>query len=145
MADVLSGKADKLDKDLVQVTVKSKRRRANRINLIGEDQEEVTKTQDIADSLAKPRSGGDTLDILSGPPTQFFPLWFSVKQKNESFVGEEMYIRIVIFRSPQQLPFLALRLLKGSVSAQKALTSTFCALFKELRRYQESFRCIVMC
>ena len=135
MADVLSGKADKLDKDLVQVTVKSKRRRANRINLIGEDQEEVTKTQDIADSLAKPRSGGDTLDILSGPPTQFFPLCFSVKQKNESFV---------IFRSPQQLPFLALRLLKGAVSAPKALTSTFCALFQELQRYQESFRCIVM-
>ena len=78
MADVLSGKADKLDKDLVQVTVKSKRRRANRINLIGEDQEEVTKTQDIADSLAKPRSGGDTLDILSGLGHQlkFFPFAF---------------------------------------------------------------------
>ena len=47
VADVLAGKKDKVDKDLVEVTVKSKRRRANRINLIAEDQSDVTKVEDI--------------------------------------------------------------------------------------------------
>jgi hypothetical protein len=34
VADVLSGKADKVDSSLVELTVKQKRRRANRINLV---------------------------------------------------------------------------------------------------------------
>ena len=79
VADVLSGKTDKLDKDLVQVTVKSKRRRANRINLIGEDQDQVTKTQDIADSIAN-KDSSEVVDILgdltSVPTGKFYP-WFA--------------------------------------------------------------------
>ena len=63
VADVLTGKTDKVDKELIEVTVKKKRRRANRINLIGEDQEEVTKTDQIAESIVKPPE--DQLDILT--------------------------------------------------------------------------------
>lgn len=48
VADVLSGKSDHLDKSLVEHTVKRKRRRGNRINLIGDDQNVVTAIDDIA-------------------------------------------------------------------------------------------------
>ena len=48
VADVLSGKSDHLDKSLVDHTVKRKRRRGNRINLIGDDKNEITAVEDIA-------------------------------------------------------------------------------------------------
>merc|ERR1712018_976765 len=63
VADVLAGKKDKVDKDLVEVTVKSKRRRANRINLIAEDQSEVTKVEDIGTIVEK--SPGEEKDFLT--------------------------------------------------------------------------------
>ena len=62
VADVLAGKKDKVDKDLVDVTVKSKRRRANRINLIAEDQSDVTKVEDIGTIVEK--SPGDVHNDL---------------------------------------------------------------------------------
>ena len=63
VADVLAGKKDKVDKDLVDVTVKSKRRRANRINLIAEEQSDVTKVEDIGTIVEK--SPGDEKDFLT--------------------------------------------------------------------------------
>ena len=47
VADVLTGKADKVDKELVELTVKQKRRRANRINLIAEKETDVTARENI--------------------------------------------------------------------------------------------------
>ena len=48
VADVLSGKTTQVDKSLVEQTVKRKRRRGNRINLIGDDKNEITAREDIA-------------------------------------------------------------------------------------------------
>ena len=47
VADVLAGKAQTIDKSAVEVTVRSKRRRANRINLIADEAQEVTALEDI--------------------------------------------------------------------------------------------------
>ena len=47
MADVLTGKSDKVDKGLIEHSTKRKRRRANRINLIGGDNTELTAREDI--------------------------------------------------------------------------------------------------
>ena len=46
-ADVLTGKATSVDKHAVEHTVKKKRRRANRINLIADEVEDVTALDDI--------------------------------------------------------------------------------------------------
>lgn len=71
VADVLSGKSEKLDPNInnVEHSVKKKRRRANRINLIGEDPATVTAVEDIAtvtkpDAETKPTSDlfGDATD-----------------------------------------------------------------------------------
>ena len=64
VADVLAGRKDKVDKDLVDVTVKSKRRRANRINLIAEDQSDVTKVEDIGTIVIK-SPGEEQRDFLT--------------------------------------------------------------------------------
>ena len=70
VADVLSGKSEKLDKTAVEHAVRRKRRRANRINLIGEDGQELTAVEDIDDSIAgKPAAAEEktpTADILGG-------------------------------------------------------------------------------
>ena len=47
VADVLTGKSDKVDKGLIEHSTKRKRRRANRINLIGGDNTELTAREDI--------------------------------------------------------------------------------------------------
>ena len=47
VADVLSGKADKVDPSLIEHSTKRKRRRANRINLIGEQETDLTKREEI--------------------------------------------------------------------------------------------------
>ncbi|TRY71729.1 hypothetical protein TCAL_03141 [Tigriopus californicus] len=66
VADVLSGKADKVDKSLVDVTVKRKRRRANRINLIADDNNEVTALEDIAThEPQKDQEASGVVDFLS--------------------------------------------------------------------------------
>ena len=64
VADVLSGKKDKVDKDLVEVTTKSKRRRANRINLIAEEQSDVTKQEDIS-TIVKKDPADEQCDFLT--------------------------------------------------------------------------------
>ena len=46
-ADFLTGKATSVDKHAVEHTVKKKRRRANRINLIADQVEDVTALDDI--------------------------------------------------------------------------------------------------
>ena len=46
-ADVLTGKASNVDKTAVQHAVKKKRRRANRINLIADEVDDVTALEDI--------------------------------------------------------------------------------------------------
>ncbi|XP_040569178.1 uncharacterized protein stnA [Lepeophtheirus salmonis] len=47
VADVLSGKAESVDKSFIEHTVRKKRRRANRINLIAESESEITAIEDI--------------------------------------------------------------------------------------------------
>ena len=63
VADVLAGKSEKLDPSAVEHAVKRKRRRANRINLIGEDASAVTAAEEI-DGAANPEAKEDTADIL---------------------------------------------------------------------------------
>ena len=46
-ADVLTGKADKVDKSAVEHTVRKKSRRANRINLIADEPDDVTALENI--------------------------------------------------------------------------------------------------
>lgn len=73
-ADVLSGKAEKVDKHNVDHALKKKRRRANRINLIAEELDDVTALEDIEGTTPvedKPTLeifdlGEDTLDIPVG-------------------------------------------------------------------------------
>ncbi len=65
VADVLAGKSDKVDKSLVEVTVKRKRRRANRINLIGEDGTEITNLEDISKAVVDTGKQTDQEDILT--------------------------------------------------------------------------------
>ena len=66
VADVLSGKADKVDSNLVEHTVKQKRRRANRINLIAEKETDVTAREDIGTFGGTETSSGtaEQKDIL---------------------------------------------------------------------------------
>ena len=47
VADVLSGKSDKVDSSLIEHATKRKRRRANRINLIAEQETDVTAREQI--------------------------------------------------------------------------------------------------
>jgi hypothetical protein len=63
VADVLSGKTDKVDKSLIEHSTKRKRRRANRINLIGELEEDLTAREDIGS--VDPEVDPDQKDILS--------------------------------------------------------------------------------
>lgn len=63
VADVLSGKADKVDKSLIEHSTKRKRRRANRINLIGEDRTELTEREDIG--VVDLSKDSDQVDILT--------------------------------------------------------------------------------
>ena len=63
VADVLSGKAQKLDPSANQDQFRTKRRRANRINLIGDDASAVTAVEEIA-SVSKAEGKDDTTDIL---------------------------------------------------------------------------------
>ena len=78
VADVLSGKADKVDKNLIDVTVKSKRRRANRINLIAEEQSDVTKLEDIGtfgtETIVKKSPGEEQCDFLSTVDNNLAPI-----------------------------------------------------------------------
>ena len=46
-ADVLTGKASQVDKQAVELTVRKRSRRANRINLIGEEASQITSVEDI--------------------------------------------------------------------------------------------------
>ncbi len=64
VADVLSGKADKVDKSLVEQTVKRKRRRANRINLIGEDGTEVTNLEEISKTVVDSAKQSDQVNFI---------------------------------------------------------------------------------
>ena len=67
VADVLAGKSEKLDPSAVEHAVKKKRRRANRINLIGDDASAVTAVEEIDAAVSKPDDAGDksdTADIL---------------------------------------------------------------------------------
>ena len=67
VADVLAGKSEKLDPGAVEHAVKKKRRRANRINLIGDDASAVTAVEQIDNAVSKPdetRDKSDTADIL---------------------------------------------------------------------------------
>ncbi len=73
VADVLAGKRDKVDQSAIEVTVRRKRRRANRINLIGEDGSEITKLEDIEhqggedkDEAKCATSPQEVVDILGG-------------------------------------------------------------------------------
>ena len=61
VADVLSGKSEKVDPSVVEHAVKRKRRRANRINLIGDDASAVTAVEEIA-AVSKPEAKDDTAD-----------------------------------------------------------------------------------
>jgi hypothetical protein len=66
VADVLTGKADKVDKELVELTVKQKRRRANRINLIAENETDVTARENIGTfGNEKEKASVEQLDIFS--------------------------------------------------------------------------------
>ena len=88
VADVLSGKADKVDPSLIEHSTKRKRRRANRINLIGDQEKDLTAREDIGvvdlsidpdqkDILTTEKSGcGDqdnldveVADLLSSTPS----------------------------------------------------------------------------
>ena len=73
VADVLAGKKDKVDKDLIDVTVKSKRRRANRINLIAEDQSDVTKVEDIG-TIVQKSPGDEQKDFLTTADNALAPV-----------------------------------------------------------------------
>ena len=68
VADVLSGKSEKVDPSVVEHAVKRKRRRANRINLIGDDASAVTAVEEIA-AVSKPEAKDDTADILGLGPS----------------------------------------------------------------------------
>ena len=74
VADVLSGKADKVDSSLVELTVKQKRRRANRINLIAEKQTDVTAREDIGtfgnDNSSSSAATAEQKDIFSELDTE---------------------------------------------------------------------------
>lgn len=61
-ADVLTGKAEKVDKHDVDHALKKKRRRANRINLIAEDLDDVTALEDIEG--VTPTEDKPTLEIF---------------------------------------------------------------------------------
>jgi len=73
-ADVLTGKATSVDKNAIQQTLKKKRRRANRINLIADEADDVTALEDIEgivevdESKPKPDVFGElgALDIPVG-------------------------------------------------------------------------------
>ncbi len=65
VADVLAGKADKVDQGAIEATVKRKRRRANRINLIGEDATEVTNLEEISSAVVELNKETDQVDILT--------------------------------------------------------------------------------
>ena len=101
VADVLSGKADKVDPSLIEHSTKRKRRRANRINLIGDQEKDLTAREDIGvvdlsidpdqkDILTTEKSGGDqennnldveVADLLSSTPS---PLPTSAKEQDDS-------------------------------------------------------------
>lgn len=75
----MSGKADKVDKSLVEVTVKQKRRRANRINLIAEDATEVTAREKIGTlDLEKSTEQTDILACLESAEVPLADLLSSV-------------------------------------------------------------------
>ena len=61
-ADVLTGKASKVDKTAVELTVRKRSRRANRINLIGDDVNEVTAMEDT--DGAKETESKEVNDLL---------------------------------------------------------------------------------
>ncbi len=69
---MLTGKADKVDKDLVEVTVKQKRRRANRINLIAEDATDITSRDKIG--TFDPDKTTEQTDILADLVTSEIPV-----------------------------------------------------------------------
>ena len=64
VADVLAGKADKLDKSQLEHQVKKKRRRANRINLIADEADDVTAVEDLAEDLGPDTAPELQIDIL---------------------------------------------------------------------------------
>jgi len=63
-ADVLTGKASSVDKHAIQYTVKKKRRRANRINLIAEEADDVTALEDI-DGITEVDESKPKLDVFA--------------------------------------------------------------------------------
>ena len=67
VADVLSGRAEKVDESLVELTVKQKRRRANRINLIAEKETDITARENIGTFGSEPaKAETEQRDIFSG-------------------------------------------------------------------------------
>jgi hypothetical protein len=66
-ADVLTGKAERVDKHAVEHAVRKKRRRANRINLIADEVDDVTALDDI-EGISPIKAGEDhqLVDVLSG-------------------------------------------------------------------------------
>ena len=84
VADVLSGKSDKVDSSLIEHATKRKRRRANRINLIAEEKDQVTAREEIGfvdlqkdidqpDILTEDKAGSNlevaTADLLASTPS----------------------------------------------------------------------------
>merc|ERR1712008_375573 len=65
VADVLTGKADKVDKGLIEHSTKRKRRRANRINLIGGEDTELTAREDIGFEASIVSTGILTTESIS--------------------------------------------------------------------------------
>ena len=63
VADVLTGKASTVDKHLIEHSTKRKRRRANRINLIGEQADDLTAREDIG--FLDINKDSDQKDILT--------------------------------------------------------------------------------
>jgi len=64
-ADVLTGKADRVDKHAVDHAVRRKRRRANRINLIADEVDDVTALDDI-EGISPTRADDEQKDVLGG-------------------------------------------------------------------------------
>jgi hypothetical protein len=100
VADVLAGRADKVDTGLVELTVKQKRRRANRINLIAEKETDVTAREDIGSfghSSIATLASGEPKDILTDSEvpvgdllaSQVSIMYFKLKKKTLPGMGCE--------------------------------------------------------
>ena len=93
ISDVLSGKADKVDPSLIEHSTKRKRRRANRINLIGEKEKDLTKRDQIG--VIDDTKDSDQVDILT-----------TVEIKVEGVEGsnQEVEVANLLCSTPSPLP-----------------------------------------